>query len=172
MRTRSDLLHYYCFYHDAYNFSQSPLSIVVVDDLEYILDWVAVGPRFSNVVLSNLRSMLTKRPPKNRRRFVLATTAERSVLDQLNILERIFTHQIAVPNIGSANELGRVLSESGVLQPGDVQRTVELIHQSTGGQQFGVGVKRVLEAVKIAKEGRDPAERCAEILSELMIRSV
>lgn len=35
-------------FEDAY---KSPLSIVILDDIERLLEYVAIGPRFSNAVL-------------------------------------------------------------------------------------------------------------------------
>lgn len=45
---------------DAY---KSPMNIVVVDNIERIIDWVPIGPRFSNLVLQTLMVLLTKQPP-------------------------------------------------------------------------------------------------------------
>lgn len=45
---------------DAY---KSPQNIVVVDNVERIIDWVPIGPRFSNLVLQTLMVLLTKQPP-------------------------------------------------------------------------------------------------------------
>ena len=46
---------------DAY---RSPLNIVVIDNIERIVDWVPIGPRFSNAVLQALMVLLRKQPPK------------------------------------------------------------------------------------------------------------
>lgn len=45
---------------DAY---KSPQNIVVVDNIERIIEWVPIGPRFSNPVLQALMVLLTKKPP-------------------------------------------------------------------------------------------------------------
>lgn len=45
---------------DAY---KSPQNIVVVDSIERIIDWVPIGPRFSNLVLQALMVLMTKQPP-------------------------------------------------------------------------------------------------------------
>lgn len=49
------------FFDDAY---KSQLSCVVVDDIERLLDYVPIGPRFSNLVLQALLVLLKKPPPK------------------------------------------------------------------------------------------------------------
>jgi vesicle-fusing ATPase len=43
---------------------KSPLSVVVVDGLERLLEWTAIGPRFSNAVLQALLVLFSRRPPK------------------------------------------------------------------------------------------------------------
>jgi vesicle-fusing ATPase len=43
---------------------KSPLNVVVVDNIERIIDWVPIGPRFSNAVLQVLMVLLRKQPPK------------------------------------------------------------------------------------------------------------
>ena len=48
-------------FRDAY---KSPLSVIVIDNIEMLLDWVAIGPRFSNTVLVALKVLLGKQPPK------------------------------------------------------------------------------------------------------------
>ncbi|TNN36166.1 Vesicle-fusing ATPase [Liparis tanakae] len=48
-------------FEDAY---KSQLSCVVVDDIERLLDYVPIGPRFSNLVLQALLVLLKKPPPK------------------------------------------------------------------------------------------------------------
>lgn len=48
-------------FNDSY---KSPLSIIVVDSIEKIVEWVPIGPRFSNPVLQALSVLLGKRPPK------------------------------------------------------------------------------------------------------------
>jgi vesicle-fusing ATPase len=43
---------------------KSPLSVIVVDNIERLLDWVAIGARFSNAVLQTLLVLFGRRPPK------------------------------------------------------------------------------------------------------------
>ncbi len=39
---------------------QSPLSIIILDDIERLLEYVNIGPRFSNTVLQTLLVLLKK----------------------------------------------------------------------------------------------------------------
>lgn len=58
-------------FDDAY---KSQLSCVVVDDIERLLDYVPIGPRFSNLVLQALLVLLKKPPPKVRTHVCTAVT--------------------------------------------------------------------------------------------------
>lgn len=48
-------------FNDAY---KSPQNIVIVDNIERIIEWVQIGPRFSNTVYQTLQVLLSKRPPQ------------------------------------------------------------------------------------------------------------
>jgi vesicle-fusing ATPase len=50
-------------FRDAY---KSALSVIVIDNIEMLVDWVPIGPRFSNTVLVALKVLLGKQPPKVR----------------------------------------------------------------------------------------------------------
>ena len=54
---------------------QSKLSVIVLDDIERLLEYVAIGPRFSNAVLQTLLVLLKKQPPANRKLCVVGTTS-------------------------------------------------------------------------------------------------
>jgi vesicle-fusing ATPase len=139
----------------------------VVDEIELLLDWTPIGPRFSNTVLSALRSLLKKPPPKNRRRLILATTSERTVLQQLNLLQ-YFTGQVAVPNVNTQEELLAVLRERGprLTDQQSVQRILDELKDSTGGDHIGVGIKNVITAINRSTDSDDPPGRFAEIMTD------
>ncbi|KAG7280616.1 hypothetical protein CRUP_023235 [Coryphaenoides rupestris] len=63
-------------FEDAY---KSQLSCVVVDDIERLLDFVPIGPRFSNLVLQALLVLLKKPPPKGRKLLIIGTTSRKDV---------------------------------------------------------------------------------------------
>ena len=48
-------------FDDAY---KSPLSCIIIDNIERLLDYSPIGPRYSNLVLQALLVLLGKRPPK------------------------------------------------------------------------------------------------------------
>lgn len=152
---------------DAY---RSPLNIVVIDNIERIVDWVPIGPRFSNAVLQALMVLLRKQPPKGRRLLILATTTERSVLSSLDLFNS-FDADIAVPNVNTHQELAPILRESGAFNEEDERRALYELGQMTGGRgEVGVGVKRVLMAIETARQDMDGdlAGRFAGVVSRLV----
>lgn len=76
---------------------KSPLSMVVIDDLERLLEYVRIGPRFSNLVLQTLLTCL-KKQPKHGKLVVLATSSSVGVLEQLEMLEG-FNVTYSVPTL-------------------------------------------------------------------------
>jgi len=138
-------------------FPQSRLSCVVVDDIELLVDWNPIGPRFSNVVLSALKSILKRKPPKERRRIVFATTSERSVLQQLQLLQ-FFDGQIPVPNVNTEQELMFILKETRLFDERTAGMVINQIREDTQKEGVGVSIKRALTAVNKAREKRDDVE--------------
>jgi len=146
-------------FDDAY---KSPLSVVVIDNIERILGWVPIGPRFDNSVLQNLMVLLKKQPPKGRRLLVLATTGERSVLQQLDLFTS-FDADIAVPNVSSYEDVGHILKHSGAaINP---EKALHELRQYTGKDTVGVGIKKILLGIETAKQDQDMAGRFAQVIA-------
>ncbi|KAF8533957.1 P-loop containing nucleoside triphosphate hydrolase protein [Trichophaea hybrida] len=151
---------------DAY---KSTLNIVVVDQIERLIDWVPIGPRFSNAVLQTLVVLLRKPPPKGRRLLILATSTERSVLSQLDLLNS-FDAEIAVPNVANQKELQAVLGELGLFAPQDQGRVLEEIEQYTGTKELNVGIKKILMAAETARQDvNDTVGRFVSIVGRAVI---
>ena len=72
-------------FEDAY---KSDLSCIVLDDIERLIDYVRIGPRFSTPVLQALFALLKKPPPKeNSRLLVLGTTADPHFLEEADLFQ-------------------------------------------------------------------------------------
>uniref|UniRef100_A0A8D0EX21 Vesicle-fusing ATPase n=1 Tax=Strix occidentalis caurina TaxID=311401 RepID=A0A8D0EX21_STROC len=92
-------------FDDAY---KSQLSCVVVDDIERLLDYVPIGPRFSNLVLQALLVLLKKAPPQGRKLLIIGTTSRKDVLQEMEMLNA-FSTTIHVPNIATGEQLMEAL---------------------------------------------------------------
>src|SRR4051794_31549551 len=82
---------------------KSPLSLLILDNLERMMEWVPVGPRFSNIILQTVVTLMQTPPPKGHRLLVLVTSSKRSVLDQLDALDA-FDGEIPVPAVQDLRE--------------------------------------------------------------------
>ncbi|KAH8598280.1 vesicular-fusion protein-like protein sec18 [Bisporella sp. PMI_857] len=149
---------------DAY---KSPQNIVVIDNIERIIEWVPIGPRFSNTVLQALMVLLTKQPPSPRRLLIIGTTSQRSIMQQLD-LQQIFNRELAVPPVRDFDELGAILKETNAFgSESYITNSLRELHASTGETRVDVGIKKVLLAIGEAQqeEGNVPW-RFAEVLAQ------
>ena len=145
---------------DAY---KSPLNVLVLDNIELLIDWVPVGPRFSSAVLAAIKGLMENKPPKGRPLLIMATTSERTVTQQLQLN---FEAQIAVPNVNSQQELAHVMQDSGAFDSNDIQRAIGEIEQTVGNRNIGVGIRQVLLRIQTAMQDADQANRFAEVMCE------
>ena len=97
---------------------QSPLSAIVLDDVERLLEYVAIGPRFSNVVLQTLLVLLKKPPPLGRRLFVIGTTSLGLVMQEMD-MAAAFNVALNVPRL-RREEIRGVLQHLGAFQGPEV----------------------------------------------------
>ncbi|KAI0376410.1 AAA-domain-containing protein [Hypomontagnella monticulosa] len=151
-------------FSDAY---KSALSIVILDSVEKIIDWNPIGPRFSNAVVQYLGAVLETRPPKNRRLLIIATTSQRSMLDQHGVFA--WDREIAVPAVKDHRELQALLAASGKFAgAADINEALNELQSLTGTQEVGIGVKAVFSALETALV-RDPLPvSLAEDISAIM----
>ncbi|KAF3166831.1 transport between ER and Golgi ATPase protein [Orbilia oligospora] len=146
---------------DAY---KSALSVVVLDNLERLIDYVPIGPRFSNAVLQTIQVLLRRRPDNGRRLLILATTTSRSVLSQLDVLNT-FDGELGIPNVGTHDELAHILQELKAFDQREVQSAIREIADVTQSRKLGVGIKKIILAVETALQDEDRAGRFASVVS-------
>jgi vesicle-fusing ATPase len=149
---------------------KSPTSLIVIDEVESILDWVPIGPRFSNSVLQAIKTLIKKPPPKDRRRLIFCTTSERQTLSDLGLLNA-FTMELAVPNVLTGQELSNVLVETGAFDERACQQIPRWLSENTGSSKVGVGVKDILEALARSKKSANMVERFVEIMAEECVKN-
>ncbi|XP_059180895.1 vesicle-fusing ATPase-like [Centropristis striata] len=145
-------------FDDAY---KSQLSCVVVDDIERLLDYVPIGPRFSNLVLQALLVLLKKPPPKGRKLLIIGTTSRKDVLQEMEMLDA-FSTTIHIPNISGGEQLVEALELLGSFQ--DVERA--RIAEAVKGQTLWIGIKKLLMLIEMAAQ-MDPGHRVSKFLSLL-----
>jgi vesicle-fusing ATPase len=125
---------------------RSPLSVVVVDDIERLIDYVAIGPRFSNSILQTLAVYLRMPPPKGRKLMVICTTSKKRVLETMEITD-CCNATLEIPNVMSGTEAVRVLQAPGQnYERADLKTIMD-------GFQTEIPVKKLLMVSEMAKQG-------------------
>jgi len=136
-------------FEDAY---KSPLSIIVLDDIERLMDYVPVGARFSSFVMSALFSLLKKHPPKaGRRLLVIGTTSAREFLMETEMF-RAFNVALHVPVLMSSDHFKFVLEK----RPGFSAATVAEICSELGSGKRAIGIRTLLLVAEMALQRQDP----------------
>uniref|UniRef100_A0AAQ5ZWZ9 Vesicle-fusing ATPase n=1 Tax=Amphiprion ocellaris TaxID=80972 RepID=A0AAQ5ZWZ9_AMPOC len=139
-------------FEDAY---KSQLSCVVVDDIERLLDYVPIGPRFSNLVLQALLVLLKKPPPKGRKLLIIGTTSRKDVLQEMEMLDA-FSTTIHIPNISRGEQLVEALELLGSFQENERSK----IAQAVKGQSLWIGIKKLLMLIEMAVQVRKRYSFC------------
>lgn len=145
-------------FNDAY---KSEVSCVVVDDIESMLDYAPIGPRFSNFVLQTLKLLFKKPPPKGRKLLLIATTSEKQLVKDLNLYHS-FSKVIHVPNVSRGNELLSVLEQLDAFP----KRDMEFLGRELKNKTCSIGIKTLLDVIELSKQATD-AYRVAKFIDAL-----
>ncbi|KAJ2819872.1 transport between ER and Golgi ATPase protein, partial [Coemansia furcata] len=143
-------------FNDSY---KSPLSLIVIDDIERLLEWVPIGARFSNSVLQTLLVLIKKQPPKGRRLLVIGTTSEREVLAQMD-MATAFSNEIYVENIGTLSAMQAVVQHADLFdEQRDYDRLFADLDVYLENRPFSIGIKKLLLLVETARQDPDKYSR-------------
>ena len=173
---------------------KSPASVVVVDSIETIIDYIPIGPRFSAPVLVALKVLIRKMPPKviirsssctlpnpkslqlsiwkGRRLLVLATSSNRHMIEEMDMIN-IFDSEIAINTLTSLESIMAVVESVDLFKPNDqgykqiqglLQRKVE-----ERNLRLEIGIKRLLSLIEMARQDVDNTR---EFMSRVALRDV
>jgi vesicle-fusing ATPase len=148
-------------FDDAY---KSQLSCIILDGIERLLDYTAIGPRFSNLVLQALLVLLNETPPHGRKLLVLCTTSCKEVLRDMQMLS-VFTKVIHVSNISRQEHLVSCLEELGTFTSWEMDQVRKW---AGSGKKIWIGIKKLLLLVDAAKQlPVDDGSRITKFLVDL-----
>lgn len=131
-------------FEDAYKSNQ---SVILIDDLDRILEYIEVGKRFNNNLLGAFLVLLKKKPPKAENSLaILCTCSNVGFLKEFGIYNQ-FNVKIAVPelsfNFSGENEIGNVVSKFlGTKVSGTLGQS----------GNFKIGIKKLLFILSIIKK--------------------
>lgn len=129
-------------FDDAY---RSPLSMVVLDDIERLLEFVAIGPRFSNGILQTVLVLLKKQPPQGRKLLVVGTTSSAAVMGDMGVTDTFNT----CLHVSALREpaIRAVLQQQKAFRPEEVDMAVANILEAE------LPIKRLLMLLEMARQG-------------------
>lgn len=131
-------------FDDAYKSQQ---SCILVDNIERLLDYGPIGPRYSNLVLQALLVLLQKDPPKGRKLLVLCTSSLKGVLDEMG-LSSSFTAVLRVPNLSQPQHVLAVLEDVDCFSKAELDQ----ISKHLEGRRIWIGIKKLLAYVDMARQ--------------------
>lgn len=149
-------------FDDAY---KSPMSVIILDDIERLLEFVAIGPRFSNVLLQALLVLCKKQPPPGHRLLVIGTTSMAHVMQEMEV-SSVFNVALNVPALNE-EEIKIVFNKMGSFAPHEVDMAVASLVDAQ------VPIKRLLTLVDLAMQSvpkgskHIPGQVWAQVLQDL-----
>lgn len=137
-------------FQDAY---KSPLSLIVLDNIERLLEYVAMGCRFSNTILQTLLVLVKQKPHiPDHKLLIIGTTSVKFELGQLGVPQCFQTCR-RVDNVKSANDIQTILSNfnCSTEEVEQISTDFETLYAAQSGVN-GVPIKTLLLAVELAIE--------------------
>jgi vesicle-fusing ATPase len=130
-------------FEDAY---KSPLSLIILDNIERLLDYVRIGPRFSNAVLQTLLVLIKRNPPNAKSRIIiLGTTNSGHLLDDFSLREA-FQVSLQAPLVEGPEQITKVFKELNVNVSDSNLATI------AHSIEFPIGIKKLLLAIEMASQ--------------------
>ncbi|KAL3740113.1 hypothetical protein ACJRO7_021402 [Eucalyptus globulus] len=127
-------------FEDAY---KSSLSIVILDDLERLLEYAAIGPRFSELISQTLLDLLKQRPPEGMKLLVIGTTSKVSFMRSVGVCSA-FSFTYHVPTL-KTDEAKEVLEQLNVFSEDDVHAAAEALND--------IPIKKLYMLIEMAAQG-------------------
>ena len=134
-------------FHDAY---KSPLSMIIIDDLERLIEFVSIGPRFSNQVLQALLVLTKKSPPKpDRRLLIVGTTSIPHLLEEME-LTKVFNVSLPVPMLESSDHVLAVLEQMMQGKQANESPSAADLQAMADACTKPIGIKKLLLVLEMA----------------------
>ena len=144
----SDIL---AIFEDAY---KSDFSAIIIDDIDMLVEFSPIGPRYSNKILQSLLVLLKTPPPKGRKIAIFSITNQRENMNLIGLDSRFFYEEIYLTSLSTINELLEVFKNvsntSLEFKEGEIEKANEFI------QQHPIPIKRAIESIDfVAYQSKD-----------------
>jgi len=140
-------------FEDAYKSSQ---SMIIIDDVERIIEFMPNGYRYSAAILQTLLVYLKKVPPKDKSLFIVATTSQSKALKELE-LYKLFKVKLEVQNI-TEQEFINVLKDISIQKEVSIQKEQfldekQIVNAISLIGKIDIGIKKLFTIIEISKQG-------------------
>lgn len=146
---------------------RSPLNVLVIDKIETLINYVPIGPRFSNDILQMLIVNLNKKPPNGRRLLIVGTTSQYSILKHMNLVEN-FTKTVELKKITDIKELHTVMEKLQFMDAGLRQHISEQLAR-IGDGKINLGIKRLIQVLMNSKYLKTDVDGVVENILEAQV---
>ena len=137
------------------------MSCIIIDDIEKLLDYVPIGPRFSNMVLQALLVLLKKKLRKGKKLLIVGTSSCKQVLHDMGMVQ-VFNMVLHVPGLSSLEQLITVLEKKKLFETEEL----EIIRRQIGKRRLWISVKKLLILSQVAIRTQ-PSSRVDKFISLL-----
>ena len=124
---------------------KSPLSIIILDDIERLIGYCPVGPRFEMKVLQTLMILIKKYPTiKDSRCMIIATSGTKEHMDNLGIVEAFSVVQ-HIPELQTKDEIKEIIKNfnfSRKLYDIEIENIINTINNP-------IGIKQLAEIIEM-----------------------
>jgi len=93
--------------------SKSPKSILIIDNIERIIEYIGIGPRFNSDLLQCLLILLNKSIPSENKLMIIGTTSNKETLNHLDIN---FDFSVEIPELSPESQL-KFIESMGMKNP-------------------------------------------------------
>lgn len=145
-------------FEDSY---KSPCSVIVVDDIERILEYVPIGPRFSNAILQTLIVLFKRIPPKGRKLFVIGTASRKEVLQEMDFMD-CFSAVLPTPVIRNYSAFKNALAELKLVDESELHKAASSFTSES------ITIKKLIMITEMARQGEKSGtlERFIKLMTE------
>jgi vesicle-fusing ATPase len=135
------------FFENAYRSRQ---SAIVIDDLDALIEYSPIGPRFSNKILQSLLVLMKSIPPSGHKLALFVTTSKRSEMEMIGVTSRYFYEEITLAPLTSFDDIVAIAREACRCELSFSGAELEAAQEffQSGGRS--IPVKRAIEALDMA----------------------
>lgn len=132
-------------FNNAY---RSKLAAIVIDDLDAIIEYSPIGPRFSNKILQTLLVLMKQVPPTDSKLAIFATTSLRDEMSAIGVDQRYFYEEIKLECITDRKQLSVIAKDACNVEIDFSDENDEEIDNYL--KSHIVPIKRIIECIDFA----------------------